>query len=294
MEEIGSMDLVDGKTEREIWQNQSRLNEIVGNISRGKSRGAWVSVISFFAFCFLALFAGAVGDNSTTAEIEDPTYHYMQGYEYLPVENSLRYPTCHMTSDLQESPLTAMADYIFLARVAYRGNVTQSELDNWFGQEVAVNQEELVSVYREENNVDSAVVFKLITYPTETGKDFAYLAIRGTTNQWEALTDAQLWSGAMLMQSLREFLPFGSIWTPGEFSLISLAEAFAVHDLWLTTALLSTRFQTVMSLFIDAAVSVESSSIEEISFYKDTVQFTDYLKGHNYAGVAVTGHSLGM
>lgn len=263
MEEVGHMNLVDGESERELWRNQSRLNEIVGNISRGRSRTAWVSVISFFTLAFLALFAGAVGSDQEKTEIEDPTYHYMQDYMYSPIENSLRYPTCQLTSDLQESPLTSMADYIFLARVAYRGNITQSELDNWFGNGVAVDQAEFVDLYREENNINSAVEFKLITYPTNSSRDFAYLAIRGTTNEWEALTDAQLWSGAMLMQVLREFLPFGSIWS------------------------------AVMPFFIRAATSVESHSIEQISFYQDTVQFTNFLKEQDYAGVAVTGHSLG-
>jgi hypothetical protein len=39
-------------------------------------------------------------------------------------------------------------------------------------------------------------------------------AVRGTTNSWDALTDAQLWSGAILMQLLRFFLPAGEMWTP--------------------------------------------------------------------------------
>jgi len=264
MEEVGHLDLVDGKTEREIWQNQTRLNEIVGNITRGKSRRAWMIVISILAFMFLALFAGAVGTDVESSEIEDPTYTYVNAFEYKPLKNSLRYPTCYISSDLQESPLTSMADYIFLARVAYRGNVTQRELDHWFGENVAVNQEEFVEQYREENDVDSAVSFKLITYPTAAGRDFAYLAIRGTTNAFEALTDAQLWSGAILMQLIREMLPFGSIWIP------------------------------IMPYLISTAAATESGSIDEISFYRDTTKFANDLQTSNdYAGVAVTGHSLG-
>ena len=65
------------------------------------------------------------------------------------------------------------------------------------------------------------------------------------------------------MQFLRELLPFGSIWTP------------------------------VMPSLINAMTALESSSIEDISFYKDTVKFTEFLLRGNYAGVAVTGHSLG-
>ena len=268
MEEVGRIDLVDGKSERELWKNQSRLDDIVGNITRGRSRRFWVLLISVIAFAYLALFAGALGTDQESEEIEDPSYTYLNDFEYQPVEDSLRYPTCHITSDLQESPLTSMADYIFLARVAYRGNITQQELDSWFGEGVAEDQPSLVSSYREENSVDSQVSFKLITYPMRestdgVSRDFAYLAIRGTTNQWEALTDAQLWSPAFMMQFLRELLPFGSIWAP------------------------------VMPSFIRALTAIESNSIEEISFYKDTVRFAEFLQSGDYGGVAVTGHSLG-
>jgi len=265
LEEVGHMDMVDrGSSERDFWRNQSRLDDIVGKITRSRSKGMWVGIIATFAMIFLALFAGSF-DQSTTAEIEDPSYTYLTEFEYKPVENSLRYPTCHLTSDLQESPLTAMADYIFLARVAYRGNITQQELNSWFGDEVAINQEDFVTSFRQANAITSAVHFKMITYPStnSSAQDFAFVAIRGTTNAWEAMTDAQLWSGAMLIQALREFLPFGSIWTP------------------------------VAPILINAATSIQSSSIDEISFYKDTTRFTNFLKTGNYSGVAVTGHSLG-
>ncbi|KAL7567975.1 hypothetical protein ACA910_019683 [Epithemia clementina (nom. ined.)] len=268
MEEVGHLNFFNGKTEREIWKNQSRLDDIVGNITRGRSRGAWVLLISIVAFAYLALFVGALGSDQESQQTEDPSYTYLSDFQYSPVENSLRYPTCQMTSNLQESPLTSMADYIFLARVAYRGNITQRELDSWFGEGVAIDQADLVSKYRTENNVDSKVSFKLITYPKlnsseSNASDFAFLAIRGTTNQWEALTDAQLWSPALMMQFLRELLPFGSIWSP------------------------------VMPWFIQALTAIESNSIEDISFYKDTVRFVEFLKKGDYAGVTVTGHSLG-
>jgi len=40
------------------------------------------------------------------------------------------------------------------------------------------------------------------------------IVIRGTQNNWDMLADSQLWSAAALMQMLREFLPFGPMWTP--------------------------------------------------------------------------------
>lgn len=80
------------------------------------------------------------------------------------------------------------------------------------------------------------------------------------------LTDAQLWSGAIFMQGLRELLPIGLIWTPVMDELI--------------------KFITMM----------ESESIDRISFYKDTTRFVKFLKEQvpaTYKGIGVTGHSLG-
>lgn len=224
-----------------------------------------MTIIAIFAAVFLALFAGALGTDNSTAEIEDPTYTYMNQWQYTPIENSLRYPTCTLTSDLQESPLSTMADYIFLTRVAYRGNVTQRELDNWFGEGVATDEKELVDNFRAVNGMESSVHFKLISYPSKNGGNpFAFLAIRGTTNAWEAMTDAQLWSGAMLVQVLREVLPVGSVWT------------------------------SVAPYLIKAATSIESQAVDEISFYKDTVQFTKTIQASGeYSGIVVAGHSLG-
>jgi lipase ATG15 len=80
----------------------------------------------------------------------------------------------------------------------------------------------------------------------------------------DAMTDAQLWAPAALMQALRIALPFGHIWTP------------------------------VMPALINAITTLESESINSISFYKDTVQIVKFLQASgDYVGVAVTGHSLG-
>ena len=64
LEESGRMDLVDGANEYELWKNQSRLNEIVGNITRGRSLGVWLSVLGSLGFAFLALMLGAVGSGA--------------------------------------------------------------------------------------------------------------------------------------------------------------------------------------------------------------------------------------
>lgn len=51
---------------------------------------------------------------------------------------------------------------------------------------------------------------------------------------------------------------------------------------------------SVIDQLIKAITKIESSSIESVSFYKDTTAFVNYLKNDTqYIGVGVTGHSLG-
>jgi hypothetical protein len=107
LEETGRMDLVDGSSEAELWKNQSRLNEIVGNITRGKSLGVWMSVLGSLGFIFLGLMLGAVGSNTEVPAVEAPK-QFLYDYEYIQAD-SLRYPTCRLSNDLGTSPLTSMA-----------------------------------------------------------------------------------------------------------------------------------------------------------------------------------------
>jgi len=119
---------------------------------------------------------------------------------------------------------------------------------------------EIVSDFIREEGIHSAVTFKLVTFYDY----FAYVLIRGTTNQWDMLTDAQLWTPAFLMQGIRGLLPFGFIWTPAIDNLIKII------------------------------TKVESESIKKVSFYKDTTKFVKYLlETKQYEGIILTGHSLG-
>jgi len=148
-----------------------------------------------------------------------------------------------------------------MAGLAYRGrgDITTRELEAWFkGQ--AIDEDEIVQDYR--SGIESAVSFKLISFPN--ADDLSVILIRGTTSTWDILTDAQLWMPAVLMQFLREVLPFGSMWNPVIDELIKL-----------------------ISL-------VESSTIRRVSFYKDTTRFVKWLE-EKYPErlLIVTGHSLG-
>jgi lipase ATG15 len=149
-----------------------------------------------------------------------------------------------------------------MAGIAYSGkNATKTELDSWFGEGVAKDESEAVRFFRETNNVTSAVFFKLFSFPAT---NHAYVSIRGTTSNWDMLTDAQLWSAAALMQILREMLPFGNMWSP------------------------------VIDQLIKVITQIESASIDQVSFYRDTTRFVNFLKDNTtYDGLGVTGHSLG-
>ena len=135
--------------------------------------------------------------------------------------------------------------------------------DEYFGKGVVIDRQDIVDDYRV-NVTESRVSFKLLTVETKTGEgSFAYLVIRGTVTPWDAMTDAQLWAPASLLQFLRIILPFGDMWTP------------------------------VLPYLISSITWIESEALEQISFYKDTVIFAEWLREKGwFKGIAITGHSL--
>ena len=104
------MDLVDGKTKLELWKEQSRLNQIVGNITRGSGMNAWITVLASLGIIFLALMLGAVGtaQGSTDPTVTKP-YAANFGYEQI---DSLRYPACQLSADLGTSPFKQLSEYV--------------------------------------------------------------------------------------------------------------------------------------------------------------------------------------
>jgi hypothetical protein len=95
LEETGRMDLLDAKTELEQWKAQSRLDEIVGNISRARSKKVWNLVLGMFGLIYLALFAGAIasGQEDTEQGFDVPfTYVSPDLFQYQQKTDSLRYP----------------------------------------------------------------------------------------------------------------------------------------------------------------------------------------------------------
>jgi lipase ATG15 len=208
-----------------------------------------------------------------------------------------------------------------LAGLAYYDpNVTKLELDQWFGNGTSIDQDDVVQEFRRIKSTSSAVSFKLITFPNKEPdtRSFAFILIRGTTNSWDMLTDAQLWSAAALMQQLRALLPLGFLWTPGKCYNLLRDE----RDLGNLSHDINFLFHfSVIDYLIVAINKIESESVNKVSFYKDTgTRYNDFVLeliilvfnfpflgafakfllnqtgtgvDDLYSGVAVTGHSLG-
>jgi hypothetical protein len=147
-------------------------------------------------FAFLAIFLGAVGSSTENTSTETPTP--APGFYYPPQQDDMRYSSCSISNIRGGFGVNAtMADYIYMAGAAYLVD-TQGALDNWFGEGVVVDEEQLVTDFRNATDTsNSAVFFKLFNF---TDINLAIISIRGTTTSWDMLADAQLWAAASLMQ----------------------------------------------------------------------------------------------
>eukprot|EP00977_Amphora_coffeiformis_P011779 scaffold2872_cov193-Amphora_coffeaeformis.AAC.2 len=271
LEETGQLDVLKGASEREVWSKQSRLNTIIEKVTRGKSRKVWRHVLALLCFIFLAIFAATVAVG-TDVSFDEPM-EYLPDWKYEQPSDSV-YPTCDMQVYFEDSPLTSLTDFAFLAFAPYRSTgAFQEQLDNWFVGMGVTDQVLKVDSYRSIMNLRSQVSFNLVTVPTKdpvTGVvdgEYAYILIRGSISPWDFLADAQIWGGTILFQLLREFLPFGDAWNP------------------------------IIPHLVKAITRIESRAIDEVSFYKDTRQFVELIKSEVddglYKGVALVGHSLG-
>ena len=208
----------------------------------------------------------AFGTGSSNGNKGD-TSNLLHDFEYKPLENTFKYPTCSLTSDfaLPGSNETALADYTYLAGIAYNSPESMKDLlEAWFGPDVAQDNDDLVQQYREGLETDSAVHYKLITFP-KLDPDFAIVDIRGTNNGWDMISDAQLWSAAWLAQAVRAILPLGAIWSP------------------------------IIDNVVEWIGVLQTATLREVAFYVQTAGFVNYLKDQNlYKNLRVTGHSLGV
>ena len=269
LEETGTLDLVDGEKGSHLhWQKMSRLSIIVTKITRSRGRILWMGILLFVLVAFLGLFGLAIFQEGDTSS--DFEFTYLPDFEYVQ-QDDLNYPTCSFGKGLDAlgSGSTDMSDFAYLAALAYRDpSITQTELDQWFGfsnetgSSVAVNNPAFVDEFRmDTDRYKSQVSYKMITFPKV---NLAMVCIRGTTNAWDALTDAQLWSAAGIFQGLRILLPLGNIWTP------------------------------ILHRMIRLISYLSSESANRVAFYRQTTQFVEFLQDSNvYDSIQVTGHSLG-
>mmetsp|Transcript_1011 Transcript_1011/g.1192 ORF Transcript_1011/g.1192 Transcript_1011/m.1192 type:complete len:321 (-) Transcript_1011:185-1147(-) len=181
----------------------------------------------------------------------------------------MRYPTCdignneHQFSSNFDRP-TYIADYIYLSEVAYKNtDITQTHLDDWFGSGKAVDEKDIVENYKNSLPGYTLVSLKFITFSNLSEK-VGIVSVRGTSDPWDAITDLQIWSPAILSQWVRAIIPLGSVWTP------------------------------VLSRIIYLISLIESDDLEDVSYYNQVTEFIKYLQStENYSSLEVTGHSLG-
>jgi len=275
LSELGSLDLLDGEfirtrevtgpeAEEEDWREKNRLSKIVGRISQGSRRDTWMGVIFSFVVIFMLLFLSAYSNGSNEGAVgESP--NLLHDFRYVR-QNGFAYPTCSMTEDFQipGSPTSALADYAYMASMGYVSpKSTPIWLDDWFGEGVAVDEYDLVENFRTTvADANSAVHYKLITFPDKP--DFAVLTIRGTSNGWDMLSDAQLWSAAFLAQIVRWILPMGEVWNP------------------------------ILENLVNMIAVLQAESLKKVAFYVHTTGFVHWLRSKKiYKDLRVTGHSLG-
>jgi lipase ATG15 len=271
LEEVGSLHALLGKDDHRKWQNRSRTNDIVTNITRSRSRGPWIIVLGFFFFLCLALVISGMTQSDSQALQSGIDATLIPGFVYVREENTLPYPTCSLdfNSGGPTGGVVNTIDFAFMAAMAYETNATrlQEFYDEWFGPGVAMNMPDVVSDFRNQTQREtSPVTYSLASFPnfTSTGDPIGVVSIRGSQNSWDWLTNAQLWSAALGMQFLQSFLPFGFVWHP------------------------------IMDELVKGISIVESESIRRVSYYVETTDFVQWLQGNGEFGdIKVTGHSLG-
>jgi len=108
LEETGSLDLFDCATDEEKWAKQSRLGEIIGNITQSRSRLAWMLVLAVFGLGFLGLAVSASGTSDPATATGPANFIFLPEFEYLTPDSTIQYPSCNMSSFLDGGPLNAM------------------------------------------------------------------------------------------------------------------------------------------------------------------------------------------
>jgi lipase ATG15 len=268
IKELGSFERIgqDEKDKVKQWKVKARLSTILMNVTRGPTRHIWMWIFVVLAVCLIVFAVFSLGTSTEDAESSDEDVVILPrgDFVYEP-QPDLPYPTCRLAKGLEipSSNSTALADYAFLAAMAYqREDTFQDNLDAWFGPGVAANQPGIVDQFRSGvEGGQAAVDYRFVTFP---GYSFGVVVVRGSTTSWEWLTDAQLWSAAALVGLYRWVLPVGSIFNP------------------------------VLPQVLKAISWVESDSLDKVALYRQTTSFVEALQASkNYTTIHITGQSLG-
>jgi len=108
LEEAGHMDLVDAQCDVDRWKSKSRLNEIIGNITRGRSRWAWISILGSLCFTLVAISISAVYTETDDVGTFDTPFTYSYDYKYE-LDFDQMYPLCQVPDVMGIGQLNTIA-----------------------------------------------------------------------------------------------------------------------------------------------------------------------------------------
>ena len=180
---------------------KSRLADIVGNVSRSSATTRWIWFFGTLVLLIFLLFLQAIHSDDGLGE--RPPIVLVDSF-YYPGEQSLQYPTCEMSKGFKIGDSdTALGDYSMLSALAYETtNVTDYLLPQYFGEGIAIDEDEFVANYRVDSGTASVpLYFKFITFPPVPG--LGVVAIRGSQTSWDWVVNMQLWSAAGLAQAVK-------------------------------------------------------------------------------------------
>ena len=267
LQDLGSLETLesDDSDRNTAWRKKHRIYKGAREIGSGSNTTFFQRVFSSFIAAYCLMFLTAVLWETDSGRTFG--WKYTSDFEY-PGSEAMQYPTCKLIQGIPplEGESTALADIAFLAGVGYEtSEVIEESLHTWFGASSNVtDHQDVVTEFRERYetiNSESAVEYKLIGFPDA---DVGIISIRGTLNLWDILTDVQLWGGAAVVQCVRFVIPFGS---------------------W---------FNPILQNINRISSSIEASTLEKISFYRQTTDFVKHLQDSKmYSNYIITGHSLG-
>ena len=193
-------------------KNKSLIANMVLRVTRSRASSGWIGVFGLVYF--------VLGIAFYLASTEDTMGYIMGRYKWKGVvyadgfywdgSPQLPYPTCRVEQkgfgvvDNNGGGVSNDIDYVSLASFAFLSTLSFSSveesqplLDQWFGKNVVIDDNDYVSSYRKFTGTeDHPVTYKLFTIPQYP--DSAIISIRGSETMWDWAVDGQLWAGSVL------------------------------------------------------------------------------------------------